>query len=170
MHQSRIPRPQLPKLFRVCWNAQNHGTGRFNGTQNSRSFALFNRSNNHQIVRAVFFVHPEIAAQYGYAWRLPLRLPACGEQSREFSVIGEDQQARVSQRYKAPGFRVQRRNCSAYSFSASSSADSKRFVLMPRFTAASVSFACFAASTRSCNRETSTRAIINDFSRLVALP
>src|SRR5258707_878913 len=42
--------------------------------------------------------------------------------------------------------------------SASSSAESNRFVLMPRFTAASVSLACFATSTRSCNLETSTRA------------
>src|SRR5439155_349144 len=41
---------------------------------------------------------------------------------------------------------------------------------MPRLTAASVSFACFARSTRSSKRVTSTRATVRARSRTVALP
>src|SRR5207244_7828722 len=57
-----------------------------------------------------------------------------------------------------------------YSFAASSSVESNRFVLMPRLTAASVSLACLATSTRSCKRVTSTRAMFMARSSEVAFP
>src|SRR3984893_2679018 len=52
-----------------------------------------------------------------------------------------------------------------YNLSASSSADSNRLVLMPRLTAASVSLACLATSTRSWSREASTRPNAKALSR-----
>src|SRR5258708_8780302 len=57
-----------------------------------------------------------------------------------------------------------------YNFSASSIAEFNRLALMPMLTAASVSLACFAASTLSRSRVTSVRATANARSRLVAFP
>jgi len=73
---------------------------------------------------------------------VPLGLPARCNSTCEIGVVRDNQDARLIQSGPIPS--------AAYdlSFSASSMNESSRFVLIPRFTAASVFFARFACSTR----------------------
>src|SRR5262249_33762737 len=127
---------------------------------------------NDQIVGSFLMLAPKVAGQHCDRRRLPLGLPTCGQKPRELGLVCENQHVEVWQEGSAPKFvsglieALQFR----YSFSASSSADSKRFVLIPKFTAASVSLACLATSTRSWSRDTSIRATDSARSRAVALP
>src|SRR5258708_4418949 len=173
MHQARIFAAELSELARIRGGAQDQRLGRFERTQNLGEFAVAQRSHDDEVVRQRFVISPEIAAQHRDAWRVFFRLPAGGQQPCKISFIGQDQYVCASQKWPAPRKFVSA-TCdpprSDYNFSASSKAESKRLVLMPKFTAASVSLACLATSTRSCNRETSTRATERARSSAVALP
>src|SRR6266576_2707202 len=156
MHQAWIFAAELSELARIRGGAQDQRLGWFEGTQNLGEFAVAQRPYDDEVVRERFVISPEIAAQHRDSWRVFFRLPAGGQQPCKIRFIGQDQYVCASQKWPAP-----RKFCrrllpprADYNFSASSKAESKRLVLMPKFTAASVSLACLATSTRSCKRET----------------
>lgn len=113
------------------------------GREDGRQIGVANAAHHYEVIAGERGGTPNVAAQQRDLGNVVFGLPARDDDTSEFGVVRNNQHARA--------LRLRFRAGTAghgWSVSASSTKESSRLVLIPRFTAASVFLMRFACSTR----------------------
>jgi hypothetical protein len=87
VQQTRILAAEVVQFARVRGRAQDQSGTWFEGAQDFGEFAVAERADYDKIVWRGVVIFPKITAQDGDCGRMPLRLPARGQQPREIRFV-----------------------------------------------------------------------------------